>query len=263
MKNKKKIMLLAIILFIIICIGILTYNIFIAKIKKQENDYNVNKELNYTEKIEQEYLKNKENLITYQENSTIEELKKEYKINGNDELYQIETEKDGRRVINIKPIVNYKVSFSGMIKKNKPNFEEIDEIYEKSHPLKKGIWINTDSKEKIVKYLNQNSELKVKYYIDNEGYLKQETISELSDTDVIIQKLIDGNKLYLLNISSICYMIDIVSGQIIDYRYNDLDSYQTYEYFEDEDKMIIFISENREKKLKNDEIFNSLIELVR
>lgn len=57
-------------------------------------------------------------------------------------------------------------------------------------------------------------------------------------------------------------MIDVVTGKIIEYRFNDLEPYQTYEYFEDNNKMIIFLSENKEKKLTEDEIFNSIIRLL-
>ena len=58
-------------------------------------------------------------------------------------------------------------------------------------------------------------------------------------------------------------MVDVVTGEIVENRYNDLEEYQTYEYFQDGDKIIIFISENLENRMTNDEIFDSLIELAK
>ena len=57
-------------------------------------------------------------------------------------------------------------------------------------------------------------------------------------------------------------MVDAVNGKIVVNRYNDLEEYQTYEYIQYENKIIIFISENLENKLTSNEIFDSIIELV-
>jgi hypothetical protein len=39
-----------------------------------------------------------------------------------------------------------------------------------------------------------------------------------------------------------------------------MDKYQTYEYFEDENKDIIFITENKSNQLSEKEIVNSVLE---
>ena len=57
-------------------------------------------------------------------------------------------------------------------------------------------------------------------------------------------------------------MVDPVTGEIIDNPYNQLEPYQTYEYFEDEERMIIFITENKELKMTENEIIQSIVELV-
>ena len=41
-----------------------------------------------------------------------------------------------------------------------------------------------------------------------------------------------------------------------------MDEYQTYEYFEDEEKMIICITENINKQLDDKEIMKSVIDLL-
>ena len=147
-----------------------------------------------------------------------------------------------------------------MIKNAKPNFEELDSMFEKNAPDKKGIWINAEDREKILTYLNNN--LNNKYEINAEGYLKIKQKDNANTIDPKIEKLINGEKQYIICISSICYMVDTVTGEIIDNPYNELEQYQTYEYFKDEDRMIIFITENKESQLTKNEIFESIMDLI-
>lgn len=196
------------------------------------------------------------------QNEEIEELKQEYNMTGDNEIYNVETEYDGRKVLTIKPSVNYKVAFAGMIKKSKPEFGELDSIFESNSPTKTGIWIKKEDRKKILKYLNNNEYLKCQYEIDEQGYLKIDENSRETYYDQKIQNLINGDKQYVICISSVCYMVDPVTGKIIDYPYNELERYQTYEYFEDEKRTIIFVTENKDSKMTKNEIFESIIDLI-
>ena len=257
-KNKKKILIVSIIILaILLCVGILTFYK-----SRQNNKENNNTSNEISQNVIQDYLNTKNNSVMYKNEASLEDLKKEYKITGEDDLYCVETESDGRKVINVKPNINYKVAFSGMINGKSPNIQEIDKTYETQAPTENGIWINTNDREKIVNYLNSNNELKAKYEINQEGYLKATQTDKLSKEDEVIKKIIDGNKQYILSISSKYYMVDVVNGKIVVNRYNDLEEYQTYEYIQYENKIIIFISENLENKLTSNEIFDSIIELV-
>ena len=260
MKINKKIILIIIIAIILVisCVVLLLY--YKSKKSNKEENAEVNE---ISENVIQDYLNTKENSVMYKDNATLEELKEEYKITGEDELYFIETESDGRKVINVKPDIDYKVAFCGMVNGEMPNLKDINKIYNFFFFLKNGIWININDREKIVNYLNNNSKLKAEYEVDQEGYLKITKTEDLSSTDEVIRKIIEGNKQYVLSISSKCYMVDVVTGKIVENRYNDLEEYQTYEYFQDGDKIIIFISENLENRMTNDEIFDSLIELAK
>lgn len=255
--NKKNILIIVAIILVTACIILLFY----YKLKQNSNEDNEVEPI--SESVIQDYLNTKDNSIMYNNEASLEELKEEYKITGENDLYCIETESDGRKVINVKPSINYKVAFCGMMNGKTPDLKEINEIYETKAPTQKGIWINSDDREEIVTYLNNNGKLKAKYEVDQEGYLKIVKAENLSSTDEMIRNIIDGNKQYILSISSKCYMVDVVTGTIVENRYNDLEEYQTYEYFQDGDKMIIFISENLENKITNDEIFDSLVELVK
>lgn len=255
--NKKIIILISVIV-IVFMLGI----IFCIKTNKNTVDQVTDTETSQAnEQAIERYEEMKNTSIMYDENSTLQDLKEEYKITGADNIYEIGTESDGRKVITVKADINYKVAFGGMIKKSKPSYEELDIIFQKNMPTKSGIWIESSDQSKIVSYLNNSKYLKSKYEINKEGYLQVVSANQQTEYDKKIEKIINSEEQYIISISSIYYMIDTVTGEIVDDPYNELDIYQTYAYCKDDDKTIIFISENKENKLTNDEIFISLIDL--
>lgn len=251
--NKKKVILIVSIVVILIAIPI-----FCKLYHKEET----NNEIITNQETSKEYEEMKNNSTMYNEDATLEDLKDEYKITGSDDIYEVNTENDGRKVINVKASMNYKVAFCGIIKESKPNFEELDSVFEKNSPNKSGIWIKKSDYSNILSYLNSSKYLKSKYEINEEGYLQSSKNNSQTEYDKLLEKLMNGDKQYILNISSIYYMIDKMTGEIIDNPYNELDGYQTYDYCKDDDKTIIFISENKDKKLTDDEIFISIMELL-
>ena len=148
-----------------------------------------------------------------------------------------------------------------MIKGNTPTLNEIDSIFEKNAPSKNGIWVVEKDRNKILNYLNNNDNLNCKYKI-NEGYLEMSDDENASSLDKKIRKIIDSNKQIIIDISSVYYMVDTVTGNIVDNPYNELSKSQTYEYVQDKNKMIIFITENSEEILTENDIFDSIINLL-
>lgn len=148
-----------------------------------------------------------------------------------------------------------------MIKKTIPSFEELDKILEQNLPKYSGIWIEQDSRNKILKLLNNSEKNNSKYSINNEGYLEIVEKNSQTDYDKKIENTIKGKKQYILDVSSVCYIVDDVTGEILDYNFENIDKYQTYEYFEDGDKNIIFINQNTNKQLTDSEIINSIMEI--
>ena len=258
MKRKNKILKIVILFFIIIIFILLSY-LNISK-KDNQNENNLNNEIDSN--VESDYLEMKNNSVMYNDNSILEELKNEYKITGEDDLYQIETEKDGRKVITVKTSINYKVAFCGMMENRMPSFEELDSVFKENNPTEKGIWIKLEDRQKILEYLNNNKYLNSKYSVNDSGYLEISQSENQTDFDKKIEKLINSDNQYLLNISSKYYMVDTVTGKIVDNPYNDLEEYQTYEYVKDENRMIIFITENANNIMPNDDIFGSIINLL-
>lgn len=210
--------------------------------------------------LDETYETLKKDLIIYDENVNIDELKQEYNITGATELYEIQTEYDGRKVLSIKSELNYKVAFVGLITNRKPDFTDITQTFEQKHPTEKGIWIENESREKILNYLNNT--LKSTYTINREGYL---CVSDLqkSEEDDMINLLINGDKQYIIGINSVIYYIDPLTGEIIDNPYEEFDYAQTYSYVEDANKIMIFVTENKNHYLSNEDIFESIIKLLK
>ena len=201
----------------------------------------------------------KQSSTMYDENANLEDLKQEYKMTGSDELYEIQTEEDGRKVLYIKPDINYKVAFAGIIKGTIPDFTEIDSIYETNYPTENGIWVEQNSREQIRELFNKF--LSSEYEIVD-GYLKIKNENTPSENDKKLKEIINGDKQFILSISGVSYLVDTVSGNILDNPFEEFDKYQIYEYVECENNKIIFITENNKKALTDEEIFDSILNLI-
>ena len=248
---KKKILIIISVLIILIIVGLL----FIGSLNKQFEVYN-NIETNniYTELDKNE--------VQYQENTTVEDLKKQTSITGDDEIYEIQKEYDGRKVLTVKASIKYKVAFAGMIKKSAPKYDELDNILKQNLPKYAGIWIEKDSRDKLLKLFKDSKFINSKYYIDEDAYLKISSKNSQTDYDKSIEKVINGDKQFLLDLSSVCYIVDEVTGEILDYNFENMDKYQIYEYFEDDEKCIVFINQNTNGQLSDSEIFDSIVKVL-
>ncbi len=217
------------------------------------------------------YLKNKDNKeieideikkeeqLTEEEKNEIDKIKQETGKQGETEIYEIQ-DSYNTQIATVKSSVKYKVAFAGMIKKDFPKMDELNLIIEEYHPKYAGIWIDENNREEFLKYLSEiaNSE----YKIDENGYLRIENKNTPNSVDKKIEKIIKGKELSIISISSVCYIVDEITGEILDQPFEKIDQYQTYEYFEDGDKKIIFITENSKKQMTSKEIIQSVINLL-
>ena len=264
---------------VIICITIciLTISVIVICNVRKENNPKGNDNNNSSENIKQEEKSNdnKENTenvekeiqitTSTQEESQISSEKKTEIIEetgkqGDSDLYEIQEGEDNIKIATIKSSVKYKVAFAGMIKNRVPEKEELDDVLEENHPKYAGIWIKSESQSEFLKYIS--SVTKSEYEINEKGYLKIKNKKKQNNYDKKIEEIINGNKLYIIDISSTCYIVDEITGEILDYNFEDMDEYQTYQYFEDGDKKIIFITENQNNQLTVKEIIESVIELL-
>lgn len=245
--KNKKVIILVVLLIMFVAILVLLFN------KRIQKDNNQNNFEQYGEQVDK-------NQIEYQPDVTVEEIKNEIGATGNTDIYEVEQEYDGRNILAVKPSIKYKVAFAGMIKNAKPSMSELDNIMEEKLPHKTGIWVEEKSRDKILEIFN-DGDVNSKYLIDDDGYLKIDRKNNQNDNDKKIEKIIKGKKQYILDISSVCYIVDDITGEILDYNFENMDKYQTYEYFEDKDKYIVFVTENSNNVLTNLEIFESIIKL--
>lgn len=253
-KNLKKIILILILLALIVIGGIVLAN------KKKIKNVNVNDNKQTEENTPKVENKEKDEIPEKEQEQIIEEIKEDVGATGDNDLYEVKEGYDNQKTISIKSSVKYKVAFAGMIKDRQPNKNELDEIMEENHPQKAGIWIYEKDRKNFLDLLKNIT--KSEYEITSDGYLKIVDIKNTNENDKKIQKIINGDKLFVIRISSICYIIDDITGEILDYNFEQIDEYQTYEYFKDEDKMIIFITQNKEKQLEEKEIIQSIIDLM-
>lgn len=197
-----------------------------------------------------------------EENEEINEIKYNMGVTGDSNIYEIQkNEYDDREVVVVKPSIKYKVAFTGMIKKDLPSMQEIDSTYEQNRPQKNGVWIESNSRQKILNMINDSNLFNNNYGINQEGYLYVQDENNSNTNDIKLTNAINSNNLYILSISSTCYIVDDVTGEILKYSFEDMDKYQTYEYFNSENQYIIFITENKNNQLSSEEILNSVISL--
>ena len=199
------------------------------------------------------------NTLNEQENiEKIEEVKEETGATGNSDIYEVQEDKTtNTEIVTVKANIKYKVAFAGMIKQSKPAFGEIDKIFEENYPKKNGIWIENNSRDKILQILNRN--LNNEYEINKNGYLDIKKEDNLTDIDKELKKMIGAKKKYIITISEVYYGVDRVSGEILDNFYEDMDPYQATKIVDYGDDIIIFVTTNKEQKLTDKEILQELI----
>lgn len=226
---KKKIILLSII-FLIFIMAIYIF----ATIKNKNN-----------EKTQNEYIQ------------TIENLKKDIGVTGNSKIYNVAEDKNGEQVLYVKEDIKFKVALAGILKEQQPEKDEIDNILLQHKFVKNGIFIAEKSRNDFLKFIE--SYTKSIYKIDENGFLYVDIANEMNDNDKKIQKAINSNKLYVIDFSDKCYIVDDVTGDIVDYPFEIMDPYQSYQMYSSRNQMVIFITNNSKNKLSNDEIFDEVI----
>ena len=71
--------------------------------------------------------------------------------------------------------------------------------------------------------------------------------------------MINSDKLYIINMTGIAYERDYISGEIVEYPFEDMDPYQVVEPYQKENKIILEITTNKNKKLTEKEILETII----
>lgn len=186
----------------------------------------------------------------------INAIKNEINATGQTDIYQIEEEYDGRKIIQVKPDVQYQVALAGIIKNSIPAEDEINTILEQA-PTSSGMWISKSSREKFMDLLNSNNI--VDFKITNEGYLKCNKQDNLTEQEEKLKNMSESDKLYVIDMLGKTYQRDYISGEIVEYPFEELDSYQAVEIYKVENSIIFGVTSNKENRLSNKEILDAII----
>ena len=185
----------------------------------------------------------------------IENIKNEINSTADTDLFQIETEYDGRETLQIKPKIQFDTVLAGILNNKKPKEDKIDNILTEA-PTDTGVWISEQSREAFLELLSNNNINN--YYIDENGYLKKN--NDLNNKIANeLNEMIDSEFLYIIDISGTCYMRDDVSGEVVEYPFEDMDPYQLIEPFSDENKLILVTTTNKRNLLTDSEILDGLL----
>ena len=154
--NKKSLIICIIVVLIIILA------IFIIKLNNLGKDDKKNNDIENTALVESK--NNEENVnANFIDNSSsyqytteeVEKIKKEINATANTDIYRIEEEPGGRKILQIKPEIQFNVDLAGIIKSGKPEENELNEILKKM-PNTTGIWISNQSRETFLGLLKNN-----------------------------------------------------------------------------------------------------------
>ena len=148
------------------------------------------------------------------------------------------------------------MDLAGIIKASIPQEDEIDELLGQA-PSNNGIWISEQSRESFSKFLRNNNINN--FTISNEGYLQIDDNAENSDAINKLINMINSDKLYIINMTGIAYERDYISGEIVEYPFEDMDPYQVVEPYQKENKIILEITTNKNQKLTEKEILETII----
>lgn len=240
----KKNILIVLLLVIVVVIAI----VFIFNNKKENSDQNIlQNEIQSDEFV---------NRMVSTDANEINAIKNEINATGETDIYQIEEEYDGRKIIQVKPDIQYQVALAGIIKNGIPAEDEINTILEQA-PTSSGMWISESSREKFMELLNSNNI--VDFEITNEGYLKCNKQENLTEQEEKLKNLAESNKLYVIDMSGKTYQRDYISGEVIEYPFEEMDPYQVLEPYEIDDSIILGVTSNKESRLSNQEILNTIV----
>lgn len=240
----KKNILIVLLLVIVVVIAI----VFIFNNKKENSDQNIlQNEIQSDEFV---------NRMVSTDANEINAIKNEINATGETDIYQIEEEYDGRKIIQVKPDIQYQVALAGIIKNGIPAEDEINTILEQA-PISSGMWISESSREKFIELLNSNNI--VDFEITNEGYLKCNKQENLTEQEEKLKNMAESNKLYVIDMSEKTYQRDYITGEIIEYPFEDMDPYQVIEPYDTENAIILGVTANKENRLSNQEILNTIV----
>lgn len=258
---KKKIYIAIIIILVLVIIGgIAFFN------KDEENKQNIVENNISDDNILQNILSNTtdENIVVENElldeveSKDIEEIKNmQSQINStaNPNIYFIDKEYDGRKILQVRPVIQYEVDLAGILKNEKPEENEIGDLL-RNGPKKNGIWISEQSRQDFEDLLKNNNINN--FYISDDGYLQTDGNVE-DELATKLLNMMNTDKLYIINMTGIAYERDYISGDITEYPFEAMDPYQAIQSYATDNSTILEITSNKLNKLSDKEILEAVV----
>lgn len=248
--KKKNYIIIGLVVLVVILIIVLI--VFFSR-KGNENVNNTE-----TENVVNENTENNTNIVDQniekQNPEEIESIKNEINATGNTDIYYVDEEYDGRKILQIKPDVQFDVDLAGIMKNSKPEENEINELVGKE-PTNNGVWISEQSRE-IFSNLLKNNNI-TDFNISDEGYLQ---INNSGNNDMAnkLVNMINSDRLYIINMTGTAYERDYISGEITEYPFEDMDPTQAIEPYQKDNKIILEITTNKMQRLSESEILDAI-----
>ena len=252
MKNKKYIIIGLAIIVIILIVALVIF--FSRKNNEDGNNMVMVSENNVTNENAENNTSIVDQDTSNQNVVEIENMKNEINATGNTDIYYVDEEYDGRKILQVKPDVQFDVDLAGIIKNTMPEENEISELVGKA-PTDNGIWISEQSRERFSDLLKNNNIND--FSISDDGYL-QINNSENNDMANKLVNMINSNNLYIINITGIAYERDYISGEITEYPFEDMDPTQAIEPYQKDNKIILEITTNKMQRLSESEILDAV-----
>ena len=252
MKNKKYIIIGLAIIVIILIVALIIF--FSRKNNEDGNNMVMVSENNVTNENTENNTSIVDQDTSNQNVVEIENMKNEINATGNTDIYYVDEEYDGRKILQVKPDVQFDVDLAGIIKNTMPEENEINELVGKA-PTDNGIWISEQSRERFSDLLKNNNIND--FSISDDGYL-QINNSENNDMANKLLNMINSDKLYIINMTGIAYERDYISGEITEYPFEDMDPTQAVEPYQKDNKIILEVTTNKMKELTESEILDAI-----
>ena len=252
MKNKKYIIIGLAIIVIILIVALVIF--FSRKNNEDGNNMVMVSENNVTNENTENNTSIVDQDTSNQNVVEIENMKNEINATGNTDIYYVDEEYDGRKILQVKPDVQFDVDLAGIIKNTMPEENEISELVGKA-PTDNGIWISEQSRESFSNLLKNNNI--TDFNISDEGYLQIDN-SRNNDMANKLVNMINSDRLYIINMTGIAYERDYISGEITEYPFEDMDPYQAIEPYQKDDKIILELTTNKMKELTENEILDAV-----
>ena len=252
MKNKKYIIIGLAIIVIILIVALVIF--FSKKDNEDVNNMILVSENNVTNENAEDNTSIVDQDTSNQNVVEIENMKNEINATGNTDIYYVDEEYDGRKILQIKPDVQFDVDLAGIMKNSKPEENEINELVGKE-PTNNGVWISEQSRE-IFSNLLKNNNI-IDFNISDEGYLQ---INNSGNNDMAnkLVNMINSDRLYIINMTGTAYERDYISGEITEYPFEDMDPTQAVEPYQKDNKIILEVTTNKMQELTESEILDAI-----